>query len=226
MDPRQRHGEARGRRADVDSPVKHGEGIATQPGPPRTFLVVRQSHQGRDIRLDHAAAHGQQGQGKVEEEHVFDPQNHVAENVGNGKDDDRAVLAEMPVGHVPAHQRQKVDRGVEVGHYPVRRALAELQTLEHIECQDGAHAVKRGAFRQFSPKDEPEADWVVAEGGAISQFQRSGRGLGQMFSAHQTSCWGLFAGPWKIRNRPLRPRTGTLFGRLPLAEGKAKRAEP
>lgn len=80
-----------------------------------TLLVVRLTHQRRDIRLDDAAAGGQQGEGYDHGDFVGNAQDEMPQDIRNCETDNGPVAAEPAVRNDAAYQGQEITSHFERG---------------------------------------------------------------------------------------------------------------
>src|SRR6516225_12230317 len=101
-------GELRNNRPDVDREVVPEECRATQSGLAGALFVIRQAHEGGDIRLDYAATAGKQHQSNHQRKVVLNAQDEMSQNIGDCEPDDRPILAEEAISEKATQERQKV----------------------------------------------------------------------------------------------------------------------
>gem|GEM_PF-4361457 len=87
----------------------------------------------------------------------------VADQIGQGKEDDRPELAEIAVGHPAAGKAQQVAAGRKEGSHHAALPFIEVHDIDEEKGEDGSHAVVSGSLGEFTPEDEPEADRMSLE---------------------------------------------------------------
>ena len=134
--PQDRADLVRQERPDVDRHVEVAECPGAELVLPRPLLIVGHPHQGGDVRLDHTAAKRQDHERDIHQSQVRLPDQQLADDVGDGEQHDRPVLAEEPVGDEAAEE----PGGVAPGHVQVDD-LARLgpgfgEHVDQVERQD------------------------------------------------------------------------------------------
>ena len=122
--------------------------------PPRIPGRVEPPHLRGHVRLEEAVAHDQEGERRVEDRDLLERHAEVADRHRGGADDDRPLVAQVPVREVAPDQGGQVDearvplvdgRGV---------LLRPLEVVDHVQDEQGPHPVVAEALPHLGAEED------------------------------------------------------------------------
>ena len=124
-------------------------------------LGIQLADHGRNVWFEEAVANDQQGERVVERRFIFHPHQQVSGTHQKAADDDRPPFAQELIGQHPTDVWRGVDQGPVGRVDAVGPAVLGLQeAFDHVEREQGPHAVERKAFPHFDHKELEEGPRV------------------------------------------------------------------